>query len=357
MSLLFTSLPPTLVAATGGVILAGLPFAKTYFSGTASLALLQGVNVAAFALNCWAVSVPGRIDGPQDQTMRRGDLNPHKPTDAPTTTTTTRQQQQQQDNNNETTPLATTTDASSTSYDNTYSPARGRTMVSPSGWAFSIWGPIYVGEAVFCAAQLLVPQSSGLATILPQVTAPLVAAHLFQTLWCASFRPSYQDWASYISPLMLAGTAFSLSQVHAVAMAAAAAAPPSSSCCWWLWPMTLHFGWTTAATLVNLNGSIAMDSSNNNTDRIVTAAGHASAVVATALGVGVTLAQMSPTYGGTVAWALAACADGMRKRAAAFDSSSSSSSSSMKTAVSVQEKLCWAGAGACALSAVATFFI
>ena len=117
MSLL-ASLPPTLVAATG-VILAGLPFAKTFAGSSASLALLQGVNVAAFAFNCFAVSVPGRIDEQQDQNMRRAALNP-----------ATGQQ------GSETTPLTTT-------YDSTYSPARGRTMVAPAGWAFSIWGPIY----------------------------------------------------------------------------------------------------------------------------------------------------------------------------------------------------------------------
>jgi hypothetical protein len=58
---------------------------------------------------------------------------------------------------------------------------------------------------------------------------------------------------------------------------------------YWFLPMTVHFGWTTAATLVNLNGSFAMQESTS--DRTIVAVGHASALTAAALGVGVTLAQ------------------------------------------------------------------
>jgi len=198
--------------------------------------------------------------------------------------------------------------------------------------AFAIWGPIYLGEAVFVGAQLFSPNSSALVGVVPQVTAPFVAANIFQSLWCASFRPSYAEgWRKYVSVGMLAGTAFSLSQVQAAA---------TPEVFWYFLPMSMHFGWTTAATLVNLNGSISMDASTS--DSTVIAVGHASAIAATALGVGVTLAQAAPAYGLTVAWALAACAQGTQRNL-----NSETASDTLKKGAGVQKYLCMAGSAAC----------
>jgi hypothetical protein len=314
MSLRFSSLSPALVSVAGGAVIAGLPYIKL---AAAPIGLLQGLNVAAFALNCFAVSVPGRIDGQEDQSMRAGNLNPNKP---------------------ELEALLPR------EYAETYSPSRGRTLVSPSGWAFAIWGPIYLGETVLLAAQFF--SQSGLLAVLPEMTAPFVAANVFQSLWCASFRPSFKGWASYVSPLMLAGTAYSLSQVHATTLLCKGGVAP-----FFLWPLTLHFGWTCAATLVNLSGSVAMEPSNSN--RLVTAVGHASAILATVLGVCVTINPLpSPLYGITLAWALAACADGMSKR----EGSMNSDDGDLHEVVRVQKYLCWTGALACALAAASTFF-
>ncbi len=293
------SLSPPLVASAGIGVLAAMP----WMSSGVSLAVLQGANVAAFCANCLAVSIPGRIDGMQDQEMRHGLLRADEVTYEPP------------------------------DYTNVYSPSRGRTMVAPSGWAFAIWGPIYAGEAIFTVAQFF-PQS-GLAVYLPSISASFIAANLFQSLWCASFRPHYQGWASYISVAMLGGTAYSLSQVHAVACTATGPAY------WFLLPLSIHFGWTTAATLVNLSGSVAM--SPENSDEAVTAIGHSSAVLATALGVGLTISHAAPVYGLTLAWALSACADGMKSRDA--------------PAAKVMQKLCWTGALACATAAASTFVL
>jgi hypothetical protein len=181
------------------------------------------------------------------------------------------------------------------------------------------------------------PQS-GLAVMLPAITAPFVAANLFQSLWCVAFRPSFRDWATFVSPVMLAGAAYSLSQIVL----------GTSASSLWLLPLTLHFGWTTAATLVNLSGSIAMDEQVSQTT--VTAVGHASAVLATAVGVGVTLSYALPAYGLTLAWALTACADGMRQRQEAEDSS-------VRTTALVQQMLCGAGAAACTVAAGTVLFL
>jgi len=247
-------------------------------------------------------------------------------------------------------------------YARIYSPARGRTLVAPAGWAFAIWGPIYLGEGLFVAAQLLgLPPSapSELGTLLPDITAPFVAANLLQSLWCVAFRPHYTSAQgnSYISAALLAGTAFSLSKVHLIASAATGPA------WWYLLPLSVHFGWTSAATLVNFSGSVAMDPANS--ERAVTAVGHFSAVAATALGIGLTVARTSPVYGCTIAWALAACADGMRRRIASSKTTAATATEpasevranflNWQGAASVQEKMCWMGSIACLAAAASTF--
>jgi len=326
MSLRIISLlnSPPVVAIAGVATMAGLPFLDAALTSSASLSVLKTLNVAAFATNVAAVSVPGRLDGQQDTEMRKGSLNPTKP------------------NAGKPSEESALLDESTTS---AYSLDRSRTLINPSGWAFAIWGPIYLGEAAFVAAQLFASDASSIATLLPAVTAPFVAANVFQSLWCASFRPSYGvGWKKYVSVAMLAGTAYSLSLVHAggCALMAANSTIPS----YLILPMTVHFGWTTAATLVNLNGSLAADDSTSPTT--LTAMGHSSALVATALGAGLTIAQSAPAYGLTLAWALAACADGMTKR---IPARSSVEEETLSKAASVQRKLCLAGSAICAAAA------
>ena len=123
---------------------------------------------------------------------------------------------------------------------------------------------------------------------------------------------------------MLGGTALSLSQI------------PFSSSSPYLIPVAMHFGWTTAATLVNLNGSLAMKEEISETTMI--AAGHASSLIATTLGVGVTLLYSLPAYGFTIAWALAACANGMRVKP-----DSEKASANLKTGAKIQKLLLTAG--------------
>ena len=326
MSLRFVSSlnSPPFVAAASVAVIAGLPFAEAAAASGASLALLKGLNLAAFAGNCAAVSVPGRIDEQQDVAMRKGALDPSKP-GAPT----------------ESTSLSGATTGGG-EYTEIYSPSRGRSLVSPSGWAFAIWGPIYLGEAAFVGGQFF---SDALAGVLPQVAPAFIAVNIMQSLWCASFRPSYnKGWKKYVSVGWLAGTAFSLLQINAFAVSA-----ETASLGWFFLPLSLHAGWTTAATLVNLNGSVAMN--ENIGERTIIAVGHSSAISAAALGVGITIMQATPAYGLTVAWALAAVADGMSKRMASLPADGP-----LKQGANIQKSLCWIGSAACAAASISTFF-
>ncbi|KAL3922995.1 MAG: hypothetical protein SGILL_001908 [Bacillariaceae sp.] len=299
---------PPLVLASGLALAGGL--SNITVGPAVSLGLLQSANLLAFGINIAAVSVPGRLDGQQDERMRKGDMNPTN------------------SSSNEGTPLQS---SDNNNNNNLPEQLRLRSLVLPAGWAFSIWGAIYLGEATFCLAQLL--DGSGLPTILPQITPAFVAANLTQSLWCASFRDSYNEgWKKYVSVAMLGGTAYSLSTMLPTVMAL------DGGVSWYFVPLMMHFGWTTAATLVNLNGSVAMEESVK--DRTLVALGHGSAVLATGLGAGLTVFGIAPpAYAFTIAWALLAVGSNTPKK--------QRESEVLKTASVVQRTLCYIGSALC----------
>ena len=77
----------------------------------------------------------------------------------------------------------------------------------------------------------------------------------------------------------------------------------------------MHFGWVTAAALVNLNGSVSLQENQSST--IIKRVGHTSVILATAIGVFIATKRDAPVYAGVITWALSAVADGMKKRLAA----------------------------------------
>jgi hypothetical protein len=181
------------------------------------------------------------------------------------------------------------------------------TKRNPHDRAFSIWGPIFVGELVLVTAQLLVGPNDSMAPFLKSASVPFMAANLFQSLWCAAFRPKYKGRWMAVSFASLVSTAFSLSKVHNAALGLIG----------WDYviyglPTSLHFGWVTAASLVNLNGAVAMQKEVSAST--VAWVGHLSVVTATVLGILVTVSRQAPVYGGVICWALTAVADGMAKR-------------------------------------------
>ena len=176
--------------------------------------------------------------------------------------------------------------------------------------AFSIWGPIFLGELVLVIAQLFEGSSGSMAPFIKSATVPFVAANIFQSLWCAAFRPKYKGGWTSVSVAALASTAYSLSKVPTASLGLTG----------WQYliyglPTSLHFGWVTAASLVNLNGAVSMQ--NEVSAKTIAWVGHLSVVAATILGVMVTVNRKAPVYGGVICWALTAVADGMAKRVAA----------------------------------------
>jgi hypothetical protein len=364
MSLLLPSSwnQPILVAASGVAAAALLPVLER--RGQLPLSSLQLLQVAAYAVNVWATAQPGRLDGQMAVQMAAA---PPQQQQEDASRSKKNQGGKKTDDDTNKKEKKTSADIIDPAVAAISTGRHGRTLLIPKGWAFIIWAPIFMGELLHVATSCLLTSSSAAAgTIrLLQRTAPgFVIAQLFQSLWAASFRPKYKGLSSFISFAMLSGIAISLNGPHAAIAASAAHAHDNNNVFLNLQtyllhglPITLHFGWTTAASLVNLNGCYAMMADSS--DKWLTAVGHASVVVATALGVAVTLSRQAPVYGGVICWALLACADGMADR---LKSSSvpvvqqqGGGQSSSTTAVAparVQQWLCWVGAGIVAAASI-----
>mmetsp|Transcript_66613 Transcript_66613/g.98780 ORF Transcript_66613/g.98780 Transcript_66613/m.98780 type:complete len:338 (-) Transcript_66613:363-1376(-) len=256
-----------------------------------SLSTLQWANAISYAVQFIAVSIPGRIDGEVAKQMEAED------------------NEMEGKKNYEKLTESTNKDESGKEYTN----IGGRTLVSPAGWAFAIWGPIFLGELVFVSSQFRISNEDSIAPLLREISVPFTLAQTFQSLWCATFRPKYKKYNSFISAGFLTSVAYSLSKAHKIYSTSSPSSYSNLDYLTMFLPMGMHFGWTTAASLVNLNGSISSSEFDLSSAKIALV-GHASAIGACILGVAVTLSRSAPVYGSVIAWALKACAAGMKKR-------------------------------------------
>lgn len=265
----------SILAASGIAAGIALPLIEAAVdNGSLSFGAVRILNGVLYGLNVYATSQPGRIDGQNQEEFGKG------------------------------------ASSSSKEMERLSPGSRGRTLVSPSGWAFAIWGPIFIGELVFCTASFTLSENSELAGVIKKASGGFMVSQVFQVLWTAAFRPKHKGKAAYISAAMLSGIALSLNRAHQ-AFTADRSYSMSSYLIYFL-PLSLHFGWTSAASLVNLNGSFAM--SETISAPFLAWAGHISVAAATALAVSVTVARQAPVYGSVLAWALTAVATGMQKR-------------------------------------------
>ena len=309
---------PTLVSVCGLAAFGASRFVGTLFAST-SLNVVKIVNLSAYGLSLFAVGQPGRLDSGEAQ----GNQNAKKNDSA---------------------------DEDHSIHDY----MAGKSLLAPSGWAFVIWAPIILGEVVFVSSSAaMVNTTSNLAPLFKKVSGSFCLAQIFQVLWTASFRPKYKGKLAYISACMLTGTALSLSQAHSHFSLAKAGMTRSEYILYFL-PLSLHFGWTTAASLVNWNG--ALSAGENMSTAAMVATGHLSAVIATGIGVGLTLAREAPVFGGVIAWALSACATGMNKRIKekSLSPGVAAEDKSALTGERVQKWLCASGA---LLSASASAYV
>ena len=176
------------------------------------------------------------------------------------------------------------------------------TLFAPAGWAFAIWGVIYVGELLLTTHVAVLGKP---VVALKKAATFWAAGNLFQSLWCGVFRPRFKD-TLWLPMLCLAAGSASLLGAH---NEITKTIYPWSS----VWekaglvlmrsPISLHATWLTAASLLNLNGWAAVAQTSVATQ---TAVAFFSSYLAAAAGTFFSVTRGDPLIAFTVAWALAA---------------------------------------------------
>ena len=161
-------------------------------------------------------------------------------------------------------------------YTNVEMSQRYASLVTPAKWAFAIWGIIYtweMGAMVYLALQ----PKAGLAFWQGSHQNLWLAANFFQGVWAPLFATERLTLAAVALlgiAVSLTSLAFSMRAAGGVEYALVAA------------PFWLHAGWTTAASIVNINLVIGLTAGT----ATQLAAAHASAFLAGGVGLGVVLA-------------------------------------------------------------------
>lgn len=173
------------------------------------------------------------------------------------------------------------------------------TLLAPAPWAFIIWAVIYLGELVGLVRQACCSDASRNERYASAATA-WSAANVAQTLWCFTFRPWALDML-WLSAMMLGTIAACLFPAQLKLRRLTSTVDYSTVTL----PRSLHLGWATAATLVNLNSYVSASF------------GPATAFVAALMSVAVALLAGTlyvscglNAAAGAVAWALCACGTG-----------------------------------------------
>lgn len=174
-----------------------------------------------------------------------------------------------------------------------------RTLITPAGWAFSIWGPLFTGSAAFAIYQLLPGRADDL--LLARLRWPAAGAFLGNAVW-ALYTQSFG--LSAISAAIITFTLICLLVAYRVF---AGWRPGFTRTERWLvvLPLSALAAWLTAATIVNIAASLRFHGINaGETARLVSAVvvivGGVIAALAVARGRG------SPPYALVFLWALSA---------------------------------------------------
>ena len=128
-------------------------------------------------------------------------------------------------------------------------------MLAPAGWAFSIWGIIFLAEALFTVAQLL-PSYRSHPLVQNGVGAWFFIANLAQGLWIPLFLSRH----IYSSMVAMALTEIPLiiiiinQQYETLRLLKVQNKKETWSDFWLLrFPFDIHCGWITVATILNVN--------------------------------------------------------------------------------------------------------
>jgi len=128
--------------------------------------------------------------------------------------------------------------------DNTELSFKYTLLLTPAGFAFAIWGPIFIWEGVFAALQLL-PQFRG-SKIVELATPGWIVACISQSAWSVVFAQELLLFACVCMLGILAG-------LVSIAVLTDGLAMTWSEYFALRAPISLHMGWIIAASALNVN--------------------------------------------------------------------------------------------------------
>ena len=174
-----------------------------------------------------------------------------------------------------------------------------RTLVTPAGWAFAIWGPLFAGTVAFAIYQALPAQRRD--DLLNSIAWPAAGAFLGNGLW-AIYTQLYA--LSAISVLIIVFTLVCLLTVYRRLVAFRRDFVTAER---WLvvLPLSALTAWLTAATIVNVSASLKFYGVGSGQANIVLATGVVlvgGVIASLAVGRG----RGNPIYAAVFLWALTA---------------------------------------------------
>lgn len=124
--------------------------------------------------------------------------------------------------------------------------AKYQVLVTPAGWAFSIWGPIFIWEGVFAIGQMT-PQLRD-SKVVRTMTGWWLSACAFQVAW----TPFFAQEVIVVALICMLGI---LASLVCGILATDFLVKELNARDFWILraPFSLHAGWIVAASLLNLN--------------------------------------------------------------------------------------------------------
>jgi benzodiazapine receptor len=125
-----------------------------------------------------------------------------------------------------------------------------QSILTPSGWAFSIWGIIFISQLIFAIVQFL-PSFRSLPMVQDGVGYWYIAACIFQIAWTPLFTYDI-IWASLVAMLLILGSLVGLLTSQYFTNDTSSKRRMLE---FWVlkFPFAIHCGWICAATALNVN--------------------------------------------------------------------------------------------------------